>query len=162
MVRNAELKDLNEILRIYESARLYMKNTGNPSQWDDSFPPPSMIEADIRKRTLYIVERGRKICGVMEFHIGEEPYYAILDEGAWRYEGDYATVHRLASDGSERGIFSELLEFGKTICRHIRIDTHTDNIVMQRLIEKHSFEKCGAFISAPERKWIVYEKLFEQ
>ena len=86
MVRNAELKDLNEILRIYESARLYMKNTGNPSQWDDSFPPPSMIEADIRKRTLYIVERGRKICGVMEFHIGEEPYYAILDEGAWRYE----------------------------------------------------------------------------
>ncbi len=160
MIRKAGMEDLKEILNVYESARLYMKKSGNPSQWGDSFPPQSTVEEDIENETLYVAERSGRVCGVMEFHIGEEPYYAVLDEGSWIYSGDYATVHRLASDGSKRGVFAEFLEFGKGICPHIRIDTHVDNIVMQKLIEKHGFEKCGFFFSTPERKWIAYEKIF--
>ena len=134
MVRKAVKTDLKDILDIYESARIYMKNNGNPNQWGDEWPP---------------------------FHIGEDPSYGILDEGKWHYDSEYATVHRIASNGKEAGIFKEFLDFGKTICKHIRIDTHTDNIIMQNLIEKHEFEKCGRFFSQSKRWWIAYEKIFD-
>lgn len=161
MVRKATMEDLDEILDIYESARQYMKATGNPHQWGDELPLISTTKKDIENESLYVVERDGLLCGVMEFHIGKEPYYAALDEGQWHYDGDYATVHRIASNGKARGVFAEFLEFGKGICPHIRIDTHFDNTVMQNLIELYGFEKCGIFFTAPDRGWIAYEKIFD-
>ena len=161
MVRKAVKTDLKDILDIYESARIYMKNNGNPNQWGDEWPPVHIVEEDINNETLYVIERNDTLCGVMEFHIGEDPSYGILDEGKWHYDSEYATVHRIASNGEEAGIFKEFLDFGKTICKHIRIDTHTDNIIMQTLIEKHEFEKCGRFFSQSKRWWVAYEKIFD-
>lgn len=160
MVRKATKDDFFEILKIYESARKYMKDTLNPSQWGDHWPPEDMVREDIENGSLYVIQRNGVLCGVMEFHIGEEPCYAAL-EGSWLYDEQYATVHRIASNGKARGIFSEFLDFGKNICKYIRIDTHLDNLVMQSLIEAHGFEKCGTFFSAPERGWIAYEKMYD-
>ncbi len=161
MVRKATKEDFNEILNIYESARQYMKTTGNPEQWGDELPLASTTASDIENGTLYVVEREGQLCGVMEFHIGEDPFYSNLHDASWNYEGDYATIHRLASNGKHSGIFSEFLEFGKGICPHIKIDTHLDNVIMQNLIEKNGFKKCGVFFSTPDRGWIVYEKVFD-
>ena len=160
MVRKATIKDLQEILDVYESARQYMKDTNNPDQWGDDFPPVELVEEDIKNETLYVTERDGEICGVMEFHIGKESYFEELGD-IWLYNGDYATVHRIASNGKAKGIFSEFLEFGKNICKYIRIDTHLDNIIMQNLIEANGFKKRTTFFSTPERGWIAYEKLFD-
>ena len=37
-IRYAEEKDIKRILKIYESARKYMAENGNPSQWRDNYP----------------------------------------------------------------------------------------------------------------------------
>ena len=161
MVRKATREDLDEILNIYKSARQYMKATGNPDQWGDNLPLASTVESDMESGTLYVVERDGQLCGVMEFHIGEDPFYSGFHELSWDYEGDYATIHRLAINGKRSGIFSEFLEFGKRICPNIKIDTYIDNIVMQSLIEKNGFKKCGVFFSTPDRGWVIYEKSFD-
>ena len=46
-IRNATVNDYEEILRIYETARVFMKNTGNPNQWKNTHPSPETVKADI-------------------------------------------------------------------------------------------------------------------
>ena len=48
-----------------------------------------------------------------------------------------------ASDGSERGIGQFCINWAFAQCGHMRIDTHTDNKVMQKLLTKLSFQRCG-------------------
>ena len=54
---------------------------------------------------LYAVEINGRFCGAFVFFIGEEPTYRIIEDGAWIDDGPYGTIHRVASDGTERGIF---------------------------------------------------------
>ena len=42
-IRPADKEDLPRILQIYEYARKFMKETGNASQWKDSFPPERLL-----------------------------------------------------------------------------------------------------------------------
>ena len=37
-IRRAKLEDLPQMLLIYQRARRFMKETGNPNQWKDSYP----------------------------------------------------------------------------------------------------------------------------
>ncbi len=37
-LRKATLSDLKDIENIYERARVFMANNGNPHQWGDRFP----------------------------------------------------------------------------------------------------------------------------
>ena len=39
MIRKATPADRPEILEIYSRARQFMRETGNPSQWGDTYPP---------------------------------------------------------------------------------------------------------------------------
>ena len=48
-IEKAKLEDLPRILQIYASARKFMKQSGNPKQWGDSFPPESLLVKDIEK-----------------------------------------------------------------------------------------------------------------
>lgn len=55
----------------------------------------------------------------------------------------YATIHRLASDSAQHGIFDVVLKFCKTCCPHLRADTHADNKIMQHLLQRSGFAHCG-------------------
>ena len=46
-VRKTQLQDLEEVLDIYQQARDFMKETGNPFQWGESWPPSHLIEEGI-------------------------------------------------------------------------------------------------------------------
>lgn len=48
----------------------------------------------------------------------------------------YGVVHRLAGDGSEKGIGAFCIDWAFSKCGNLRIDTHGDNIVMQNLLKK--------------------------
>ena len=56
----------------------------------------------------------------------------------------------MASDGTERGIFERCLAFCLERSGNLRIDTHADNRIMQRLIEKSGFVRCGIIHLADE------------
>ncbi len=47
-LRKASLSDLKDIENIYERARVFMANNGNPHQWGDRFPLTSSVIEDIR------------------------------------------------------------------------------------------------------------------
>ena len=52
-------------------------------------------------------------------------------------------VHRIAADGSEKGIGVFCINWAYGQCGHLRMDTHGDNKVMQNLLKKLEFIHCG-------------------
>lgn len=143
MIRKAFDSDLTAILRIYETARNYMRKNGNPTQWGDGYPDYAQVVDDIAAGWLYVLCDDRDHpYGVFVFALGEEPSYAQID-GAWLNDRPYGTIHRIAGDGSQRGVFSQSLEFCMGICPNIRIDTHLHNTTMRHLLEANGFTPCG-------------------
>ena len=46
-IRKSTLQDLPQILNLYKIAREFMKNNGNPNQWEDRYPEVSTVENDM-------------------------------------------------------------------------------------------------------------------
>ncbi len=158
MIRKATPEDLADLLRIYRHAREFMRRTGNASQWGTNFPPQSLLESDIAKQQLYVcTDSAGQPHGVFALVIGEEPDYQYIEGGSWKSAAPYGTIHRLASDGTVHGVFSQCLAFCRAQIPHLRIDTHKDNLVMQHLIEKHGFSKCGIVYVRGKNPRIAYE-----
>ena len=47
MIEKATLSQLPQILDIYQKARLFMTQSGNPDQWGTAYPTEDMIRQDI-------------------------------------------------------------------------------------------------------------------
>ena len=133
---------LDEVLGIYSKAREFMMATGNPNQWKTFRPYRETLEEDIRLGQLYGIESDGSLYASFVL-MGEDPVYDNLIEGAWLNDKPYHTIHRVASDGREKGMLGRIVEFAKTFKTDLRIDTHDDNKVMQHLLQKHGFVKCG-------------------
>lgn len=140
-VRPAVVADLDEIERIYAAARQFMRENGNPTQWSGGYPWRDLLEEDISRNRLYVVTEQDCLCGVFVFALGKDPTYGYMEGGTWRSDTEYGTIHRIASVGS--GVFAACLQFCRSKCGHIRVDTHADNKPMQHLAEKHGFSKRG-------------------
>lgn len=156
-IRKSEFEDLDTILEIYEYARKQMKENGNPTQWGDNRPSEETIEKDIQNGVSYCVEEDTNLVGVFAFIIGEEPTYSKI-EGAWLNNETYGTIHRVASNGKKKGILQECLRFCENKISNIRIDTHHDNKIMQHLLEKNNYQKCGTIYVEDGTPRIAYQK----
>lgn len=155
-VRNAVSADLPRIDEIYAYARDFMEKTGNPNQWGKTNPPHEWLVEDIRRQLLHVIEDDSGIHGVFYFYIGQDPTYGQIEDGDWHSRDTYGTIHRIASDGSG-GILHTAVEFCKKKIDHIRIDTHHDNIVMQRAVAKLGFKRSGIIHLANGSPRIAYE-----
>ena len=148
---------MGRILEIYAIARDFMRHTGNPTQWGNKNPPQAMLEADINAGQLYVCEDNGEIYGVFAFIIGDDPAYAVIEDGAWGDNSRYGTIHRLASSGTQSGVFGECMAYCAAQINHLRIDTHQNNKVMQHLIAKHGFTRRGIVHMADGSPRIAYE-----
>ena len=157
IIRKAKLEDIDEMLRIYRLAKEYMDKSGNPTQWKPGHPGREILEADIANGTSYVCEENGQLHAAFAFIIGEDPTYQVIEEGAWSDASTYGTIHRLASDGQVKGIFTTCLSFCRNICPHLRADTHHDNLTMQHLLEKNGFKRCGIIHIADGSPRIAYE-----
>lgn len=156
IVRNAVQSDLSRIEEIYAYAREFMAKTGNPNQWGKTNPPHEWLVDDIEKELLHVIEDEVGIHGVFYFYIGEDPTYGVIEDGVWRSNETYGTIHRIASDGSG-GILRTAVEFCKKEISHLRIDTHHDNVIMQKAVAKLGFERSGIIHLANGSPRIAYE-----
>lgn len=156
-VRKAEYADFPRILEIYDRARNFMAMTGNPDQWGTHYPPESMLQEDISGGNLYVVHNGQ-IHGVFAFFTEPDPTYGYIEEGSWQSDAPYGTIHRVAGDGTG-GIFSTVLRFALSQNGHVRIDTHRYNKVMQHVLEKHGFIRCGIIYLEDGDQRIAYERV---
>ena len=157
MIRKATMQDLPVIMDIYAYARNFMVKTGNASQWADGYPQEALIRDDIAQKQLYMIEQDGAACGVFVFIIGEDPTYAVIDDGAWLSDAPYGTIHRAASNGTVRGIMKQIVEFCRNQIPHLRIDTHADNRIMQHLILQCGFTRRGVIYVRGGSPRIVYE-----
>lgn len=161
MVRPAVITDLDEAMRVIEAGRAYMRANGNTVQWRRGFPSRDIIADDIASGRLHLVERKGRICGVFALCPGVEPTYLHID-GGWHHDGDYATVHRIASDGTEKGILHECIAFCETKYPYLRIDTHESNLTMQKATLKEGFSYCGIVIIGDGTPRLAYDRLKER
>ena len=152
----AKTEDLERILEIYGAARKFMAENGNPTQWNNGYPTRELLELDIRLNRLYAIRRNDVICGAFVFFIGDDPTYRYI-EGSWMDDTVYGVIHRIAGNGG--GIFAAALEFCRAQISHIRIDTHHNNIPMQRAVEKAGFSRRGIIYVEDGTPRIAYEKV---
>lgn len=148
MIRQAAARDIPDILRIYEAARAFMRASGNTAQWTDGYPSEEIARADIAAGVCYVLEDDARIRAVFALIPGDDPTYAYIEDGAWRDDTPYATIHRAASDGSVRGVFRAMLAFARTRHAHLRADTHADNAPMRRCFLQNGFAYCGTIYLA--------------
>ena len=78
MFRGAVRGDLPQILKIYAHARAVMKESGNPTQWGDSYPPQEMLEEDIDSNRLFVYTVNGRLEAVFAFILGPDPTYAKI------------------------------------------------------------------------------------
>ena len=159
-IRTALREDLPRIEEIYAYARKFMAETGNPHQWGNTTPVTSLLEDDISKGYLYVLTNHGIIHGVFYFYIGPDPTYGVIEDGQWRSNTPYGTIHRIASDGSG-GVLATAVAFGKSKINHLRIDTHHDNKIMQHAVAKHGFRRSGIIHLANGSPRIAYDLLTE-
>ena len=152
-IRKSKIDDLDKILKIYEIARNFMKESGNPTQWGDNYPDKTLVKEDIENEISYVVENSGIICAVFVFFIGKEQSY----EDFIKENQEYGIIHRVASDGSIKGIVSEVYNFAKNKISDIKIDTHKDNSSMQRVLEKLGFKKSGIIYLKNGSERILYQ-----
>ena len=158
-IRKAQMRDIDEIMNIYASAREFMRASGNPNQWGDGYPSRELIKADIESGLSYIVEDEGEIIACFFFKVGEDPTYVRIYEGGWIGGGEYGVIHRIAVKYNGRGIIARVFEFCSEISRNIRIDTHRDNIPMQRALEKNGFTRCGIIYLPSRDERIAYQRI---
>lgn len=157
MIRLAKLEDLPKILDIYEYAREFMKEHGNPTQWGDTHPEDLILKEDIKNETLYLIEEDGRINGVFAFIVGDDSTYDVIDNGHWKSSDIYGTIHRVAAAEDASGIVKKAVEYCKLLHPYIRIDTHEKNVIMQHLIEKAGFKKSGIIYAYDGSPRIAYE-----
>ena len=158
MIRGAQQADWQDITDIYTIARSFMRQTGNPTQWGDKNPDPAVIRRDMAEGNFYVLEREGRVQAVFSFLPGEDPTYGEID-GAWLSDGPYCTIHRVASRGETHGLTGEIFHWCMDRCGHLRIDTHRDNAIMQHVILKNGFTRCGVIHIASGAERIAFEKV---
>ena len=159
LIRKTTVEDIPRRQEIFDIGRKYQKENGNPNQWKKGYPGETALRDDIEKGTGYVVEQDGKIVGTFALIYGEDPTYGYIEDGAWKSSEPYAAIHRVASDGSVKGVGSYILQWCIQQAGHVRIDTHHDNKTMQRVIEKNGFEYCGVIYLADGSPRVAYEYL---
>ena len=139
MIRLATESDLPRLLEIYDTAKAFMRRSGNPTQWTDSYPGRALLLEDVGQGRLYVMERGGRVYACFMLCPGPDPTYSRIDGGAWGSDSPYGVIHRVASDGTRTGILGRCVAFAGQTFRHLRIDTHQDNIPMQRALASAGF-----------------------
>ncbi len=144
----ARPEQLDAIVALTERAQAAMAAL-RLDQWQNGYPNRAVWEADIAAGGAYAALDEGRVAGMMRYCTGPDPSYATID-GAWLTDGPYAAIHRLAVDPDlrGRGLAGTLLAFAceKAAAEglaSVRIDTHADNVPMQRALAKAGFARCG-------------------
>lgn len=157
-IRLATEQDMPRLRQIYAAAREFMRQNGNPTQWTDRYPLEEDLWEDIRLQRLYVVEEGH-ICACFMLCAGPDDTYTEIYDGAWGSDRPYGVLHRVASDGTQRGIVSRAVAFAARQFDHLRIDTHADNLPMQRALAREGFVHRGTITVHDGTPRLAYDRI---
>jgi len=156
-IERSNEEELAEIMPLFTHARNFMIHSGNPDQWINGYPSKEQILKDITDNSSFVCRNDEgKIIATFCFRIGEDPTYHKIT-GCWFNNNSYGAIHRLASDGTVKGIAFQCFDWCFKQINTIRVDTHADNKVMQHLFLKYGFEYCGIIYTHNGTERLAYQ-----
>lgn len=143
IITKAYIDDIDDIIDIANQAKAYFKSQ-NIDQWQDGYPNKDVFLNDLNNNSLYVVKEDEKIIAMFALYEYESNYDVIYD-GKWNSNANYAVVHRIATCDKQKGkgVAKFIFDFVKNKYPYIRVDTHKDNVSMQRCLSKNGFKYCG-------------------
>lgn len=164
--RKANALDIEGIMKIIKQAQDYFKENG-VNQWQNNYPNIETIKQDIKNGYGYVLEDNEEIIGTVAVSFDGEKTYDVIYDGEWLSNSEYAVIHRMAVTNSHKGkgFSSVIMKYIEEICldrnvHSIKIDTHNENISMQRVIKKNNFKYCGIIYVDDKSKRLAFEKIF--
>ncbi|MBU0997823.1 MAG: GNAT family N-acetyltransferase [Firmicutes bacterium] len=145
MILKAQIEDLEEIASL---ARIITKNIHDLGidQWSDSYPLYEHFEKDMNASGLYVFKSSGKLISSISILPENDPFYTEL---TWLKEKSLV-VHRLMvhPDYMKQHIGSLMMDFARLKAinegyESIKVDTHPDNIRMQKLILSCGYTRIG-------------------
>lgn len=161
IIRKASLPgDAEGIMAVFSAAKDIMRSSGNVNQWKAGYPSLEAVQADIDRQGSYVIEEGDRILAYFAFIESPEPTYTKIYDGEWLDDTQpYHIIHRIASYPDVHGIFDSIIDFCAAAEPNLRIDTHSDNYIMQHLILKHGFIYCGIIHLASGDERLAYQRI---
>lgn len=167
-IRLAVRDDLMSILKIIDDAKAYFKSQ-HIDQWQNGYPNKQSILEDILAGHSYVLCDDKKIVATAAIIFENDPNYDFIEDGQWLSSGPYGVLHRIACDPSYKGqgfasLFFDYAKARANIMHYasLRVDTHQDNLSMQRLIAKNKFHYCGIVYMEDGSSRYAYEYVLER
>jgi len=163
--RKSVKTDINGIMDIIRQAQAYFKEAGI-NQWQDNYPNIETISNDIDNEESYVLLKEGNIVATAVISFKVEKTYDSIYEGKWISNDEYAVIHRVAVDNNYKGsgLSSQIIKKAEQLCldkgvHSIKVDTHEENISMQKLLKKNKFQYCGVIYLESGSKRIAFEKI---
>ncbi len=164
-LRKTVEQDIAHVMKIIKQAQEYFKKS-NIDQWQDNYPTSQTIKDDIANGESYVLLDDEAIVATTVISFKGEETYKDIYNGKWLSNGEYAVIHRLAVDNNYKGsgISAEIIRHVEGICiekgvHSIKVDTHEQNVSMQRLLQKNDFTYCGVIYLKDKSTRVAFEKL---
>ncbi|EGT0697017.1 GNAT family N-acetyltransferase [Clostridium perfringens] len=163
--RQAKISDLDQIVEIIELSKKYLKET-KVDQWQDGYPAKEDLRRDIESGNSYVLTNKDEIVATTVISLDGESTYNSIFNGEWITNEEYIVMHRVAVHNKYKGkgIFKELIKEAESLALNndifsIKIDTHRDNVSMQRAVVKNNFKRCGIIYLEDGSERIAFEKV---
>ncbi|WP_415306515.1 GNAT family N-acetyltransferase [Clostridium perfringens] len=165
--RQANISDLDQIVEIIELSKKYLKET-KVDQWQDGYPAKEDLRRDIESGNSYVLTNKDEIVATTVISLDGESTYNSIFNGEWITNEEYIVMHRVAVHDKYKGkgIFKELIKEAESLALNkgissMKIDTHRDNISMQRAVVKNDFKRCGIIYLGDGSERIAFEKVLK-
>ena len=159
-IRRGTPADVEAVLSVYEASRRYMRATGNLTQWNDGYPSRTDVLADVETGHSYVgVDADGEIVMAFAFIMGDDPTYAVIEDGAWLNDSPYGTIHRLGSNGKHPGMLQACVDYCFTRIGNLRLDTHHENRPMLTAVARLGFQRCGIIYCRDGTPRIAFQKI---
>lgn len=165
-LRLAVPDDIPAVAALYDGARLDLRERG-VDQWQDGYPNAQTAREDLERGRLYVAEAEGRLIAAAAVYVGHEPTYDRIYEGQWGSGQQICgLIHRIAvsPDARRRGAASAIMALCAQLARSaglsvLRCDTHRDNLVMRRTLEKNGYVPRGTILLQNGAERVAYERL---
>jgi hypothetical protein len=113
----------------------------------------------MEKGASYVCCDGDEVVATFYFEMNaDDPTYRKIYDGEWKNDEPYAVIHRIAVKYQGRGIVGFCYDECFKLFPNLKIDTHKDNIPMQKSLINAGFEYCGIIHLANGDERLAYQK----
>lgn len=163
-VRTSIEEDMSQLTSMLEDA-IALLAMNNIDQWQNGSISSEILLNAILKDQAFVWEQTDSglIAGFCVLEEYDETY-ENLAEGEWTVNGSYFAIHRFMVSQQMRGgkvtgeMFMDIKKMAKINgIASLRIDTHPDNVMMQKVLARNGFEHTGLIYLPSGSSRLTYE-----